>query len=231
MCAQRQREILHSAAQLVSPGGRLVYSTCTFSPEENEQTVCAFLEAHPEFSPEQVEAPWFASGPGGSFRIWPHKVLGEGHFAAVLRKSSGEESTVLPAKGAEAPKEWEEFARQMDITLPEGKAILFGQSLYWAPHELPDLTGVSVLRPGLELGALKKGRLEPAHALALWLGECAQEISFAWDSPQMNAYLHGEAIPGTLRGWCRVLVDGYGIGWAKGDGVWLKNHYPKGLRR
>ncbi len=232
MCAQRQGEILNSAARLVAPGGRLVYSTCTFSPEENEQTVHAFLQAHPEFSAQTVTAPWFAPGPDGSFRIWPHQVLGEGHFAAVLKRSrEGEEEESSPEKGEPIPKEWTAFADEMKITLPQGKAVMFGQSLYWAPPELPELKGVSVLRPGLELGEVKKGRFLPAHALALWLEDCACQVSFPWDSAQMTAYLHGEAISGTVRGWCRVLADGYGIGWAKGDGAWLKNHYPKGLRR
>ena len=84
MCAQRQTEILHSAARMVKPGGRLVYSTCTFAPAEDELAVAKFLENHPEFSPESVEAPWFAAGENGSHRMWPHKLLGEGHFAAVL---------------------------------------------------------------------------------------------------------------------------------------------------
>ena len=86
MCARRQAEILHSGAQLVRPGGRLVYSTCTFAPEEDELAVEEFLQNHPDFEPEMVEAPWFTAGSAGNFRMWPHKLLGEGHFAAVLRK-------------------------------------------------------------------------------------------------------------------------------------------------
>ena len=97
MCARRQAEILSSAAALIRPGGHLVYSTCTFSPEEDEQAVARFLENHPEFVPETVDAPWFEAGENGSVRLWPHKLLGEGHFAAVLRKMEGsEESTVIP---------------------------------------------------------------------------------------------------------------------------------------
>ena len=86
MCARRQAEILSSGAELVKPGGRLVYSTCTFAPEENEETIAAFLESHPEFSLEKVDAPWFTPAGEGQFRLWPHKLLGEGHFAAKLVK-------------------------------------------------------------------------------------------------------------------------------------------------
>ena len=231
MCARRQREILDSAARLVRPGGRLVYSTCTFAPEEDEETVAAFLEAHPEFTPEPVEAPWFVPGENASYRMWPHKLLGEGHFAAVLRKTQGESGEVPACPGEKCPKAWESFAKELDITLPEGKAVSFGQSLYWAPMELPELNRLKVLRPGLELGTERKGRFEPAHALALWLKTCAVTESFPPESPEMKAYLHGDVVPSGKKGWCLVQAGGYTIGWGKGNGSVLKNHYPKGLRR
>lgn len=231
MCARRQREILDSAARLVRPGGRLVYSTCTFAPEEDEETVAAFLDAHPEFAPEPVEAPWFVPGENASYRMWPHKLLGEGHFAAVLRKTQGESGEVPACPGEKCPKAWESFAKELDITLPEGKAVSFGQSLYWAPMELPELNRLKVLRPGLELGTERKGRFEPAHALALWLKTCAVAESFPPESPEMKAYLHGDVVPSGKKGWCLVQAGGYAIGWGKGDGSVLKNHYPKGLRR
>lgn len=231
MCARRQREILDSAARLVRPGGRLVYSTCTFAPEEDEETVAAFLESHPEFAPEPVEAPWFVPGENASYRMWPHKLLGEGHFAAVLRKTQGESGEVPACPGGKCPKAWESFAKELDITLPEGKAVSFGQSLYWAPMELPELNRLKVLRPGLELGTERKGRFEPAHALALWQKTCAVTESFPPESPEMKAYLHGDVVPSGKKGWCLVQAGGYAIGWGKGDGSVLKNHYPKGLRR
>lgn len=232
MCARRQREILHSAAKLVAPGGRLVYSTCTFAPEEDEMTVAAFLESHPEFTPEKVDAPWFTPGEAGNYRMWPHKLLGEGHFAAVLRKNGGEEEgEVSPMKGETLPKPWKEFARTLGIALPEGKCVSFGSSLYWGPMELPELKGLKVLRPGLELGTVKKDRFEPAHALALWLGSCKNTQDYPPESREMAAYLHGEVIASGKKGWCLVTAGGYSIGWGKGDGAVLKNHYPKGLRR
>ncbi len=231
MCARRQAEILHSAAQLVRPGGRLVYSTCTFAPEEDEEAVAAFLAEHPEFTPEELEAPWFVPGENGSHRMWPHKLLGEGHFAAVLRKTAGEESSCTTAKGEKLPKEWTAFAKELGIELPEGKAVSFGQNLFWAPSEMPDISRLKVLRPGLELGTLKKDRFEPAHALALWLDSCKTEQSYTPDSEEMRAYMHGDVVPSEKKGWCLVKAGAYSIGWGKGDGRVLKNHYPKGLRR
>ena len=231
MCARRQAEILHSAAQLVRPGGRLVYSTCTFAPEEDEEAVANFLAAHPEFEAEPVDAPWFVPGENASYRMWPHKLLGEGHFAAVLRKNGGEETDADIPKGEKLPKEWQSFARELDIRLPEGKAVSFGQNLFWAPADMPDISRLKVLRPGLELGTVKKDRFEPAHALALWLKECKNIQCYGGDSEEMQAYLHGDVVPSGEKGWCLVCADDYSIGWGKGDGRVLKNHYPKGLRR
>jgi NOL1/NOP2/fmu family ribosome biogenesis protein len=231
MCAARQHEILHSGSQMVRPGGRLVYSTCTFAPEENEQAIAAFLESHPDFYPEAVDAPWFAAGENGSFRLWPHLVKGEGHFAAVLRRRGEGEVPDVSVKAEKAPREWTDFAKVLDIELPAGRPVLFGQSLYWAPEEMPELARLKVLRPGLELGEIRKGRFEPAHALALWLKECKNRISFCAESKEIEAYMHGDVVPCSNRGWCLVQVDGYSIGWGKGDGTVLKNHYPKGLRR
>ena len=231
MCARRQQDILNAGAKLVRPGGRLVYSTCTFAPEENEQAIAEFLEAHPDFYPEEVDAPWFAKSGVGQFRLWPHLLKGEGHFAAVLRRKGDEEVPKIQEKGEKLPKEWLDFAKDLDIQLPDGRAVFFGQSLYWAPPDTPNLSRLKVLRPGLELGIVKKGRFEPAHALALWLKTCRNTASFPADSAEMTAYLHGDVLPCTKKGWCLVKADEFSIGWGKGDGSVLKNHYPKGLRR
>ena len=231
MCARRQAEILHSGSKMVRPGGRLVYSTCTFAPEEDEEAVAEFLATHPDFVAESLEAPWFVPVENGGFRMWPHKLRGEGHFAAVLRRIDGEEGEPTMAQGEKLPKAWTDFAKEMGIKLPKGKLISFGQSLYWAPEELPELRRLKVMRPGLELGELKKDRFEPAHALALWLSTAERLCKLPAGSRELAAYMHGETIPSNLRGWCLIMADAYSIGWAKGDGMCLKNHYPKGLRR
>ena len=242
MCAERQSQILATAAKLLRPGGRLVYSTCTFAPAEDEGAVTEFLKTHPEFSIEKVDAPTLSPGrpdcipdpaPGieHTFRLWPHHQRGEGHYAAVLRKAGDEESALLPSKSDKLPKEWTEFAKSLNIRLPEGKPALFGSTLWWLPENAPELKGLKVLRPGLELGEVKKGRFEPAHALALWLKTCASTQDYAPDSPEMASYLHGDVVPSGQKGWTLVCAGGHSIGWGKGDGKVLKNHYPKGLRR
>ncbi len=231
MCAARQAEILDSAASMVRPGGLLVYSTCTFAPQENEETVENFLTRNPAFSPEEVSAPWFTKVGKGMFRLWPHKLKGEGHFAAVLRKHTGQEDESDCLKETKLPKAWEQFAKENAISLPSGKALLFGQTVYWVPENTPELKGLRVIRPGLELGELKKDRFEPAHALALWLKEAKNCLSFGAESKEIAAYMNGQTLPCSKKGWTLVQVDGFSLGWGKSDGSVLKNHYPKGLRR
>lgn len=231
MCARRQGEILNSAAELVRPGGRLVYSTCTFSPQEDEDAVAAFLARRPDFVPEPQDAPWFCPTPNAGYRIWPHKLRGEGHFAAVLRRMEGEAEEPVFSAGEKLPKEYTRFADTLGIRLPEGKALSFGESLFWAPPQLPDIRKMKVLRPGLALGTVKKDRFEPDHALALWLHESECEQSYPAGSKDLADYLHGQVLPSDKKGWCLVKADGFSLGWAKGDGRQLKNHYPKGLRK
>ena len=149
----------------------------------------------------------------------------------MLRKAEGEADEIAPMAGEKLPKEWLEFAKELRITLPAGKAISFGQNLFWAPAEMPDIKRLKVMRPGLELGEVKKGRFEPAHHLALWLKDCANDLSFPAESAEIREYMHGNVLSGNQKGWCLIKADGYTLGWAKGDGRQLKNHYPKGLRR
>ena len=186
MCANRQTEILRSAAKMLAPGGRLVYSTCTFAPQENEGTVSRFLEEHPSFSIVSADAPWFAPGQAAwidapaanldqTFRLWPHLLRGEGHYAAVLEKSGDADCNSFHLSSDKAKKQTSSdasrllaaFCRETGTTLPQGHLLTFGQTLYQVPDQMPPLDGLKVLRAGLELGQILKNRFEPAHAWAL----------------------------------------------------------------
>ena len=188
-CANRQDDILDHAAMMVKPGGRLVYSTCTFSPEENEQTIERFIQKYPEFSIEEVtKHPSFDGGRiewtksqmasiRHTIRLWPHRLKGEGHFIAVLRKKQTTDSNVrlepiktLTIKHSNL-KPYREFAEQYLVDVPKDGLWLVGNHLYQVPENCPDLNGLKVLRQGLHLGEIKKSRFEPSHALALWLSQ------------------------------------------------------------
>lgn len=237
LCAKRQAEILDNAAKMLVPGGTLVYSTCTFSKEENENNIEAFLERHDDFKCELMK------------RLFPHEVKGEGHFLCVLKRDgeniSVKNSYVPGGRIVPARKEQikvfetfmkETFAGDTDKRLVDGKVIfMFGDQMYLAPKDMPSFEGLKVLRPGLHLGTLKKDRFEPSHALALFLNPENVKLTYeiASDDDNIRQYLNGQTLRVSRagnKGWCLVTTDGYSIGWAKESGGMLKNHYPKGLR-
>ncbi len=241
MCARRQAEILDSAAVMVRPGGRLVYSTCTFSPEENEGGIAAFLARHPDFSLISVPAPWFAPGRpewangdpalARCFRLWPHRLRGEGHFAAVLEKRGGEEGEVSLQRPERLPAPVRSLMEELAVSLPEGVPVRFGDTWYLAPPSCPDLRGLRVLRPGLELAEVRGDRAVPAHALALWSREAPCVLDLDPEGGEVLRYLQGQTLACSGAGWTLVRTGGFSLGWAKTSGGVAKNHYPKGLRR
>ena len=248
VCADRQAMILDNAARILKPGGSLVYSTCTFSIEENEETVRAFLERNKDFRVERpgIHERLVESGfaeKEGMYRLWPHRLKGEGHFAVRLVKEASEDDEEVSykrkpvdnlAKKADL-KYYEEFVKSTLKIKPEGQFIMFGDSIYLLPEGMISLKGLKVERAGLKLGTNKKNRFEPDHALALALKpeEVLQVVNTtSIDSDEINKYIRGEVISCEYNnGWTLVAVDGVSIGWGKASGGSLKNHYPKGLRR
>lgn len=260
LCAVRQREILHQASEMLSPGGRMVYSTCTFSAEENEEVIEAFLEEHSEFQLIQIkEYTGFSKGvPEWSkegneelrktVRIWPHKADGEGHFMALMKKkgvfSERKRKTPVYLKDKQLWNIYEEFCiqtlKEPDQWINGKNKILFGEQLYMIPEDMPDFNRLKVLRPGLHLGTFKKNRFEPSHAFAesLKKEEVLSAETFEANSLEIHSYLKGEVLKKVAedpkkseKGWVLITVEGYSLGWAKRSGELLKNHYPKGLRK
>ena len=199
ICAARQKEILDNAAVMLKPGGTIVYSTCTFSKEENEDVIEYFLERHPDFTLEEME------------RFWPHKVDGEGHFVAKLvrrgsvnelgadydlcedscnkvedtglkadrktkknKNSKNRKNETKPALTKENMKLLSEFldetiSEDMAAWIKNSRLVMFGEQLYRLPDMEVDIKGLKVQRAGLHIGEFKKQRFEPSHSLALAL--------------------------------------------------------------
>ncbi len=192
-CARRQVALIDQAARLVRPGGCLLYTTCTFSAEENEGVIAAFLESHPnfelrDFSPaERVRSGVQClelrhakqSAPHADMRrtvrLWPQRIRGEGHFLALLKRTDGgqprgERRRQADDLSAEARRLFAEFtSTSLKSWDSEGTIVQRGTYLYLLPPHSPDLKGLHVIHPGLWLGTLKKNRFEPSHALAMSL--------------------------------------------------------------
>lgn len=239
-CAIRQANILASAAQMLRPGGVLAYSTCTFAQEEDEVVIASFLQTHPGFTLlEAPTYPGFAPGLGlpQTVRLWPHRARGEGHYIALLRNEAGEAEDLALTRSRpnqESIRAWQEFAVQNLKDSFGGEYASFGENLYLLPTPCPDLAGLKILRAGLQLGTVRKGRFTPSHALALALAgnQPVRSMNLSSQSTEIGAYLRGETL--TIDGdpgWTLVTVDGYTLGWGKVSTGVLKNHYPKGLRR
>ena len=251
ICAARQKEILDNAAVMLKPGGVIVYSTCTFSKEENEDVIEYFLEKHPDFTLEEME------------RFWPHKVDGEGHFVAKLvrrgcvdtdlkadrktkknKNSKNRKNETKPALTKENMKLLSEFldetiSEDMAAWIKNSRLVMFGEQLYRLPDMEVDIKGLKVQRAGLHIGEFKKQRFEPSHslALALKLNDAKNVVKLTCDNPQTIGFFNGQSVmlsdeqtAECKKGWALVCVDGYPAGWGKVNGAQVKNHYPKGLR-
>lgn len=261
MCAARQRDILEYAAETVCPGGVLVYSTCTFSIEENENVISSFTAAHPEFVIEESEMASDimndsyilnelsddAQKSEGMIRLWPHHVEGEGHFIARLRRTDGERRTFYRtvaqerAIGTAAREVCESFLyeelgmseRGIDRLFKKRVLYNFGEALYLIPEEMIPLAGLQIERPGLQLGFCGKDRFKPSHALAMHLHPEEVQNHYELTLEQAKNYIRGEtfAVDTALKGWHLLSVQGCSIGFGKAAGGQMKNHYPKGLRK
>ena len=235
-CAARQLAILDSAALAVREGGLLAYSTCTFSPEENEGVAERFLKTHPEFEAQEIEAsfgrPDLRGGPAR--RVYPMDG-GEGHFVALFRRTgenpcgAGGFSGYLEERESRAGRELYERLFFGPCAQPFARVK---DTLLLVPEDLPSLSGLGVLRAGVELASLRKGRLEPAHGVFMSRmgADCREALTFSPESPELAAFFRGEEIGCAGKGYTAVCVNGVTAGFGKAGGGRLKNRYPKGLR-
>ena len=255
-----QRSIITQAAQMLKPGGMLLYSTCTFSPEEDEGSIAWFLQEHPDFHLVEVDddkdlcgchcidhghPEWADGNPEltKTRRLWPHHLEGEGHFAAVLcrdKDSVPSGGRVTLATVPKLPAEMESFFQFLDtegIHYPFDKKRLLVQNGYvqYIPEGMPELKGLHIMRSGWFLGELKKKRFEPSGAFARGLTPdvCDKVIAYPGDSEEVVRYLKCETLqvnPNLKNGWYLICVDEFALGWGKVSNGTLKNKYPSGWR-
>lgn len=251
--AQIQREIIMQAARMLKPGGTMLYSTCTFSPEENEGTIQYLLdndeqfelielEHYEEFSEGRPELVDGAIELKKCVRIWPHKMEGEGHFMALLHKKgegSSKELRETNYKVSKADLEvLEEFLQNISMDLDRSLIEVKEQSAYYMPKYARPMKGIRFLRTGLLLGEIKKNRFEPSQALAMALksNQFASTLNFSAQDARVIKYLKGETLDVSdiqvnhMAGWQLVCVENYPLGWGKLNNGSLKNKYYPGWR-
>lgn len=246
-----QREILRDAVRLLAPGGMLLYSTCTFSPEEDEQAVEYLLELDDSLS--LVELPMYEGFDAGhpewgstgnqelkkTRRLFPHRLDGEGHFVALVKKADGffgdienSASSYVFGRGKLSP-EAEAFLQSLDMEIDKNRLETAGDRVFYMPEAMPNVRGLRLLRTGLLIGEMKKNRFEPSQALAMHLRmeQFANHVSLPAEDIRVIKYLKGETIElDAPDGWVLFGVDGFALGWGKVSGGIMKNKYLAGWR-
>ena len=248
-----QRGILNEVVKMLKPGGTMLYSTCTFSPEENEQSIEYLLSLDDTL--ELVEVPKYPGFCNGNpawgktentelekcARLWPHHIEGEGHFVALIHKKEAEQTQVFQSwihRGCKPDKNAEEFLAHISSDAGIRSAYIEENKgrLYYMAEHMPDVSGLRMLRQGLFLGEIKKNRFEPSQSLAMYLkqGQFDNEVNLTSSDDRVLRYLKGETIEASdqkiKNGYVLVLVDGYPLGWAKNTNGTLKDKDLSGWR-
>jgi len=246
-CAERQKEILENAAPTVKDGGYLLYSTCTFSIEENEQTVLAFLRAHPDYTLIETNASIHPVTKEGvniegaediplkyCRRFYPHIADGEGQFVALMQRKTDDLERILYKDASVSPSKEElriaEDFIKSTFSLPDTMQIRrVGDRLAIIKKDCA-VVPRAVFLSGVCLGQIEKGRLVPHHQLFSALGEhFFRKASLSYEDAMR--YLRGEELASdTENGYTAVFFGPLCLGGAKTANGRLKNHYPKGLR-
>lgn len=243
-----QKEIIVQAAKMLKPGGKLIYSTCTFAPDENEKTVEHLLRECEDMS--LVELPMFEGFDTGHpewgdtkneelrkcRRIWPHRVRGEGHFIALFEKREDGSSYPIKRYKYQVSKptvELEQFLSDAGLSLDKKRIEIHNERVFYMPEDLPDIKGLRIVRAGLFLGYVKKKRFEPSQALAMALreGEFKNRLNLSLSDENIIRYLKGETIQVEgENGYALVCVEGQPLGFGKLNNGVLKNKYNPSWR-
>ena len=245
-CAKRQAHILDCAASLIKEGGRLVYSTCTFSKEENEDSVESFLCRHPQFELRDFALNGLPASENGMLRIHPDIARGEGQFMALMVNTAPVENLPKKKKSRGKPEkpvfDIKEVMKRLGDIVPsienitaDSRLVLFGDTLLAVPDALPEIDGINLIRFGLRLCKVGSGRKEglyviPDHALAMamQLSDAAGTLDLSED--ELLRFIDDGTLSSDRTGWQLVTCCGMPAGWAKGSAGMVKSHIPRTLQ-
>ncbi len=244
-CAERQFKILQSASKTVASGGKLVYSTCTYSPEENEMTIARFLENNPDFKlvmpKNKFGCPAIKKYAPNTLNIeFARRIFnfqgGEGHFVAVMQRDGTDEyfnnfSLITNCKGSDYECFASFYKDNFESDVPDN-ILIEGDKVYIIP-KFNEIINIKAVRKGVFAGTIKNNRFVPEHAMfnnTIFTSKRVVDLSI--DDVSVKKFLHGEEIEcdSNLKGYVQVKVEGIPLGFGKASDSKLKNHYPKGLR-
>lgn len=249
-----QQSILKEAVTMLKPGGTMIYSTCTFSKEENEQAMEYLLSL--DDSLHLQELPLFDGFDKGHpewgitgneeltkcRRLWPHRIEGEGHFVAMVRKDR--DNTALPVteyifSKERLSREAVDFIESIQYPFDLSRMDVQKERVFYIPEKMPYVKGLRILRCGLYMGDMKKNRFEPSQSLAMFLkaSQFPNSICLSVEDERVIKYLKGETIEleeneiKTYKdGICLICVEQYPLGFGKLSKGTIKNKYLPGWR-
>jgi NOL1/NOP2/fmu family ribosome biogenesis protein len=239
LCSHRQQRILADVLPALKNGGVLIYSTCSYSKQEDEE-ICIWLLNELKVKSEKlkVKNEWAVVESDNGYRFWPDKVKGEGFFIACFRKNDGDDEAVyLPKVKPEkfSSKEMEILNKNVNI---DGLSFLRHEEIIYAVPEklLADINFLSsklrIVNCGTKVGEIIKDKLVPDHALAL-SNIVSDDISrLELDDEQAIKYLKKKELnlETDKKSWNLVTYLDHPLGWVNILPNRINNYYPKELR-
>jgi len=235
--ANIQKQIIKDGLEMLKKGGKMVYSTCTFSPKEDEEVIEYALSICPDLKVLPIDkcegmANGVTSNTKNCVRMYPHRIKGEGHFVAYLQKGEASDNEHQEISNVKPNLE---FFKDIDMSFINGSYNNRQGKLYFEPTINTNLQGLRVLRSGLYLGEVKHDKFEPSIALALALktDEYKNIINLSSDDQRVLKYLKCETLDVkefNLEGYALVCVDNYPLGFGVIKNGILKNKYPANYR-
>ena len=234
-CKEIQLSLLEDAYEMLKGQGSLLYSTCSFSIQENEEVIIEFLNKHTDMEIIPIELNKLYNDTLtiiGGLMLYPFKFNGEGQTIFVLKKNSSESFKIAKElKPTRPSRELLAFLDKIKFNYKKENIILFKNHFYYADFYKFDLDKIKINRFGLDLGEMEKDRFVPSHALAMYHGIDKSNFIELTENEAID-YLKGLTISKEGNGGFKVAsYNGLALGWVKHVNNTLKNHYPKGLRR
>jgi 16S rRNA C967 or C1407 C5-methylase (RsmB/RsmF family)/NOL1/NOP2/fmu family ribosome biogenesis protein len=239
LCSQRQQRILADVLPALKDDGILIYSTCSYSKEEDEDIVDWLVKQCSLYNIElSISNDWGIIESAGGYRFWPDKVKGEGFFLACFQKKNGGDSPAVKCKKKPGILTKAEIDIVSNWVMKVDKIFIkHDNTVYaWPAAWLKDFSflreQLKLVYSGVLVGELMRDKLVPDHALAMSGIQLNKIPPINLDKGTAIRYLQRKDIepPAGMKGWCLAAFEDFPLGWMNVLPNRVNNYYPKELR-